>query len=243
MYNTVRTIIREEHPLYEYCLKTLEASKSLYNASMFRIRNRFTGYSKASLTENEMEVAEEIRLLEQSHKITGNVKAVISYFQLEKLMRVTNNPDFFNTNLSRQTAQHVVQEAVGDFSDWLSSVREYKKNPSKFFGRPQMPHYKKAPLRTTSFTNQDCTLKEGGYIKFPLTRTLLKIGGIPADARLKMVEIKPYYDAFVILCTFETKEIEKPDDCSFMAGIDLGVDNIAAITTNEEVPFCSRAVL
>lgn len=232
MYHAIRTNVYKEHPLYAYCLKVTEASKLLYNASLFRVRNRFTGYSKTSLTENELEVAEEVRLLDASQKIKGDTKELLYYNRLEKLMRVTNNPDFFNDDLSKQTAQHVVREAVEDFTTWLKSLKEYKRNPSKYTGCPKMPRYKKASTRTTSLTNQDCKFVDG-HIKFPLTSAVLKVGGIPSDSVLKEVKIEPYYDAFVVICTFETKDIVKPVERSFMAGIDLGVDNIAAITTNE----------
>ena len=102
MYNVIRTNVHKEHPLYAYCLKVTEASKLLYNASLFRVRNRYTGYSKTSLTENESEVAEEVHMLDISRKIKGETKAVLSYNRLEKLLRVTKNPDFFNDDSSNR---------------------------------------------------------------------------------------------------------------------------------------------
>ena len=59
------------------------------------------------------------------------------------------------------------------------------------------------------------------------------MGNIPDKAVLKCVEVKPYYEEFIILCSYETEDITIDADYPFMAGIDFGVDNVAAITTNE----------
>lgn len=232
MYSVIRTMITKEHPLYSYCMETSSASKRLYNAAMFRIRNRFTGYKKIALSDHERQVIEELGVLGASGLCTGKVKAVFSYNQLEKLMRVTNNPDFFSPVLSKQTAQHIVKDAAVDFGNWLKALKTYKKNPSKFLGKPKMPGYVKADIRTTTFTNQDCTCKNG-MVKFPLTKATLHVSGFPDDARLMEVKIKPYYGNFMVLCTFESDTVLSDENRPFMAGVDFGIDNTAAIVTNE----------
>ncbi len=230
MYSVTRTVISKRHPLYGYCLEVTAASKLLYNASLFRIRNHFTGCKKEAPTVNEVFVSDELKALsETGYRVKQS--AVLSYNTLEKLMRVTKNPDFFEATLSMQAAQCVVKNAVTDFKNWLKALKEYKKDPSKFLGKPKMPNYKKSDTRTTEFTNQDCRLKDG-YLKFPLTDISLKLE-LPEGSRLKCVKVKPYYEGFLILCSYETEDIITNDDMPFMAGIDFGVDNIAAITTNE----------
>ena len=230
MYSASRTVIKKEHPLYKYCLDTALASKRLYNAALFRIRNNFTGRGKEAPTENESLVLKELKALKESGY---NVKSssVLSYNTLEKLMRITKNPDFFDEALSMQTAQHVLKDAVNDFNNWLKALRAYKKDPSGFLGKPKMPGYKKSDTRTTEFTNQDCRIKDG-YLKLPLTDIRLRIK-TPEAANLKCVKIKPYYEGFLIICTYETKDVVPVRGMPFVAGIDFGVDNIAAIATNE----------
>ena len=65
-----------------------------------------------------------------------HVRRVISYTHLEKMMRVTENADFFS-GLPRQTAQQMVKQSVTDFKNWLASLREYKKHPEKYLGKPK----------------------------------------------------------------------------------------------------------
>ena len=62
-YSVSRIMIKEQHPLYSYCMETTAASKRLYNAALFRIRNRFTGYRKVALTDHELQVLEELDTL------------------------------------------------------------------------------------------------------------------------------------------------------------------------------------
>ena len=80
---------------------------------MYRLRQNFTSFSKEVLTDNENEVKKEIELTVLKTNLS-KPKYSISYKFLEKLMRVTNNPDFF-TNLPMQTAQAVLKDAVKDF--------------------------------------------------------------------------------------------------------------------------------
>ena len=67
----------------------------MYNAALFRVRNIFTGYDKEHRTENEVEVFQEVALLQRSYP-NMHVRRVISYTHLEKMMRVTENADFFS---------------------------------------------------------------------------------------------------------------------------------------------------
>ena len=78
-------------------------AKPLYNAALFRIRQAFTGWDKTDRTDNEKEVFRELDLLKKTYPKLG-VGRVLSYRALEKLMRVTGNPDFFS-GLPMQTAQ------------------------------------------------------------------------------------------------------------------------------------------
>ena len=232
MYLTSRTIIKKAHPLYEYCVRTAKASKCLYNAALFRLRNNFTGRNKENPTPNELLVQEEIRLARETYLKIRRISSVISYYNLDKIMRAIKNPDYLSGLLSMQTAEHVLQNAVGNMQNWISSVKKYKKDPSGYTGAPNMPGYVKGEMRTTEFTNQDCKYRNG-EIKFPLTDITVKIGGVPDDAILKTVEIKPYYGQFLILCTFEVQNVPVNENMPYMLSADEGVNNLAAIVTNE----------
>lgn len=233
-YRVTQRIISSDDLLYPYFDDLCRKSKLLYNAALFRVRNIFTGYDKEHRTENEVEVFQEVALLQRSYP-NMHVRRVISYTHLEKMMRVTENPDFFS-GLPRQTAQQMVKQSVTDFKNWLASLREYKKHPEKYLGKPKMPRYKKSDLTTVIITNQDAVLYRddiGMSLKLPLQKQRLYFSNLSSDPVLKEVKIKPYYGRFLLCLTLEEPDVAFDTSGFHVCAIDLGTDNFAAIVCDD----------
>ena len=233
-FSVTQRVISSEDIIYSYCDDFCRKAKLLYNAALFRIRNIFTGYEKEHRTDNEEDVFCEVHALQDVHPQI-HVRKVISYNHLEKLMRVTENPDFF-IGLPMQTAQAMVKQAVTDFKNWLASLREYKKHPEKFLGRPKMPHYKKQDLATVIITNQDAVLypsETGVSLKLPIIKKRLSFSNISERAFLKEVRIKPYHGRFLFCLTFEEPEPVIETSMPYTYAIDFGIDNFAAIVCDD----------
>ena len=233
-YRVTQRIISSDDPLYPYFDNLCRKSKLLYNAALFRVRNIFTGYDKEHRTENEVEVFQEVALLQRSYP-NMHVRRVISYTHLEKMMRVTENPDFFS-GLPRQTAQQMVKQSVTDFKNWLASLSEYKKHPEKYLGKPKMPRYKKSDLTTVIITNQDAVLYRddiGMSLKLPLQKQRLYFSNLSSDPVLKEVKIKPYYGRFLLCLTLEEPDVAFDTSGFHVCAIDLGTDNFAAIVCDD----------
>lgn len=220
--------------IYDYCDDLSRKSKLLYNASLFRIRNIFTGYEKEHLTSNEAEVFGEVKLLHESYPDI-HIQKVICYKHLEKLMRVTENPDFF-AGLPMQTAQAIVKQAVTDFNNWLKSLKAYAKHPEDFLGRPKMPHYKKDSLTTVTVTNQDAVLyseESEVSLKLPLIKERILLSNISGRSTLKEIKIKPYYGRFLLCLTMEEPDRTETPSMPHVCAIDFGTDNFAAIVCDD----------
>ena len=233
-YRVTQRIISSDDLLYPYFDDLCRKSKLLYNAALFRVRNIFTGYDKEHRTENEVEVFQEVALLQRSYP-NMHVRRVISYTHLEKMMRVTENADFFS-GLPRQTAQQMVKQTVTDFKNWLASLREYKKHPEKYLGKPKMPRYKKSDLTTVIITNQDAVLYRddiGMSLKLPLQKQRLYFSNLSSDPVLKEVKIKPYYGRFLLCLTLEEPDVAFDTSGFHVCAIDLGTDNFAAIVCDD----------
>ena len=233
-YRVTQRIISSDDLLYPYFDDLCRKSKLLYNAALFRVRNIFTGYDKEHRTENEVEVFQEVALLQRSYP-NMHVRRVISYTHLEKMMRVTENADFFS-GLPRQTAQQMVKQTVTDFKNWLASLREYKKHPEKYLGKLKMPRYKKSDLTTVIITNQDAVLYRddiGMSLKLPLQKQRLYFSNLSSDPVLKEVKIKPYYGRFLLCLTLEEPDVAFDPSGSHVCAIDLGTDNFAAIVCDD----------
>lgn len=233
-YRVTQRIISSDDLLYPYFDDLCRKSKLLYNAALFRVRNIFTGYDKEHRTENEVEVFQEVALLQRSYP-NMHVRRVISYTHLEKMMRVTENADFFS-GLPRQTAQQMVKQSVTDFKNWLASLREYKKHPEKYLGKPKMPRYKKSDLTTVIITNQDAVLYRddiGMSLKLPLQKQRLYFSNLSSDPVLKEVKIKPYYGRFLLCLTLEEPDVAFDPSGSHVCAIDLGTNNFVAIVCDD----------
>lgn len=130
---------------YRYCEERATLAWHLYNAALFRIRQIFTGWDKPAQSENEKEVFSEVDMLEKAYPDI-HVRRVISYTHLEKLMRVTENPDFF-TGLPMQTAQAVVRQAVQDFKTGLRQSMRIRRIPPVLQGSRGYPIIRRHPVR------------------------------------------------------------------------------------------------
>lgn len=261
MYQVTRTIIsndKQNAGLYQYSDSLARLAKNLKNAALFRIRQIYTGYNKDTRSPNEQEVFDEVALLEKKYS-SIKVKRNISYKHLEKLMRVTNNPDFF-AGLPMQTSQEILKQAVNDFKSWRKSVTEYNRHPEKFLGRPKMPGYCKSDVTTFTMTNQDFVIyadpvhdendkiiDKTVYAKLPLTKERLLFPQISTktipskfkteltDVSVKEAKIIPFYGRYIISCTIETPDTdntlseEYPNTCA----VDFGVGNFASIVSSD----------
>ena len=86
------------------------------------------------------------------------------------------------------------------------------------------------------FTNQTCVIKEGKYLCFPKTKDKLNIGKLGmTKGELKQIRVIPLNDYVELEIVFQIAEKEpgfKTDTPDRVLGIDLGVNNFAAISNN-----------
>lgn len=134
-----------------------------------------------------------------------------------------------------QSAQQTLKEVNTVWNAWLSALKAYQKNPSKFTGKPRMPRYLRKNQRHTFFvTNQSAKIKDG-YLVIPKFNFKLKLA--PHITKLQRVAFKPVYGGYKVIVQYRiNKEIQYlPDNGKYM-GIDPGIDNAFVCTTNTKNP-------
>ena len=236
------------YKIYQMVIKDKELNKTfeewsflghyLYNETLYIIRNLFTGLDKdySLITANEEEVISnvfEALAMYNSENVVGSNKRVPSYiflnYYLSNYQRSTNYE-----SLPRHTAQHIIKQALGDFKTWLAALKDYKKSPSKYTGKPKMPRYKKD---STSFkiSNQEAVIyktKFGHELKLPRQVKRMPLSIDVKGKRLKEVTVSKYYNHFKLTLVMEEYYTPLEKDKTVKAAIDFGVDNIVAISTN-----------
>lgn len=147
-------------------------------------------------------------------------------YDLTKLYTEFNEPVY--RNLPAQTSQQIVKLCFKNWKSWLGALKDYKRNPTKYKGRPRIPKYKKE-LFVIIFTNQQVKLKDN-YIHFPkivdLTPIRTKVNNVA------QVRILPRSNHFVLEIVYNIPDITPLEDNNRYLGIDIGLSNLATCTSN-----------
>jgi len=261
MYRTRQIRIKKGHRFYTYCKDICLASAKLYNRGSYLIRQYATAEKRRKegqeLTENQKEACDLIRAVTSGTKFFPH-NEWLSYGQLDYILKTTD--DTFYRGLPAQANQQILRCIMRNFKSFFEAMKEYKKRPECFTGRPNMPGYKKnGRMATAILTNQICTIKDEKYLRFPNTSLRINIGKLDGKRRLKEVRIKPQADSFVIdvvmeledpvlnrynpLLEMTEKQLKKQlssleENPYRVASIDPGTNNICAVTNNFGVqPF------
>ena len=113
---------------------------------------------------------------------------------------------------------------------WFALLKTYKKDPSKFRGKPRIPSYKKKDeLNCLVYTTADAKLQKDGTInlrrdiKLPIHTNLTSFQQVRLVPKTGYVQVEIIYNKdFSDLKLDQTRAI----------GIDLGLNNLMAITSN-----------
>lgn len=158
--------------------------------------------------------------------------------------------------LPAKSSQMVLKQLDLSWKSFFASIKNWKKNKSKYLGRPKLPRYKdKDGFNKVVLTNQQAKIKDG-KIEFLLSLTKdLKFKPLKTkisnDARLKQIEVLYRENRIEFLVNYEISEIElqekqglnrktgeiyelKPDSAM---SIDLGINNFATVSNSIDKDF------
>jgi putative transposase len=181
------------------------ASKNLYNAALYQMRQRFIS----------------------DH-------TVISYTDLDTLMQPTEQ----YKALPAKVAQWVLKQVCLAWKSYFASCHEWQANPGKFLGHPKLPHYlDKHGRNLLVYTIQAISkvkIRDGVVDFSGMTIQVKTRQTMPAQVR-----IVPHATHYTVEVIYERPEHAANGSTEWVAGMDLGVDNLAAVTTNQPgfVPF------
>lgn len=155
----------------------------------------------------------------------------IKYFNEYELMQLfAEYKEESYTDLPAQTSQQIIKLMFKNIKSWQIARKEYNKNPSKFLGRPKIPNYKKE-TSICIFTNQQVKIKDG-FIVFQ------KMTGLPSiktkQNNVQQVRVIPKMNHCVIEVVYNVTEPTIKEYNGKWMGIDLGLNNLMACTTNDD---------
>ena len=207
-------IVKKGHPFYDWAMGECLLSRNLYNRVLFIYRQAFTGHH-----EN----------IEEYRDLIKNERFVNAY-PIRKRMGKLNDPDY-RALVNNHSANQVIYQVDKAWKEWFENLKDYKKNPSKYLGRPKIVKYKDKNA-INKLTYDDCSIQKDGTIflakqkgiKLPIHTNLKSLQEVRIIPRIGHIKIEIVY----------RKEI---DDLGLnkdnAIGIDIGLNNLAAITSND----------
>ena len=228
MQRTLTYILTKNKSKHDFDLmkELCHKSKNLYNYVNYIVRQAFTKHP-----ENIQEFADLIQ----------NERFISEYSISNRLCKL-NQIDY--RSLKAQSAQQVVKQVFKNHKAFFKVIQSYKKNKSKFRGCPKLPSYKgKNGMNVIQFTNQSASFDKHGYLKLD-KKTTIKSVKIPCEniKNFQQVRIVPkngYFQIEVVVNKNEKGEyIEKAKESNKKTtnlGIDIGVDNLATITSDNPI--------
>lgn len=197
--------IKPDHKSYQTLVRLSHLSNNLYNQANFIIRQNF---------------------IHNNH--------YLNYYAMDKLFRKHNYLQDNWNQLPSQTRQQVIKLLDQNWRAFFKSIKDYRKNKSKYLGRPKLPKYRQSGDRFLLIsTSQEFKHKDDGYIYLAKKYDRLKIKTQLTTEKINQIRIIPKHQYFKIEVIYE-KEIDlnnNLDDQKF-ASIDLGLNNLATLVTS-----------
>ena len=159
---------------------------------------------------------------------------------ISKLIEETQPLDCFKNLHNTKTAKQTIRKCLTDWTNFKKALNAYKKDSSKFLGRPKPPHYKKR-LAQVVFYNETIKGGQSGKPEKQQSGMIIPTNdcfAIKSDRVYKQVVVTPKTFGFIIDVSYEISSvIPRKSKQESVACIDLGVNNLCAITSDKHCPI------
>jgi putative transposase len=155
------------------------------------------------------------------------------YLNYAAIYHLVKDSDAYKA-LPRKVSQLVLKQLDQSWCAFFAAIREWNQQPEKFFGRPGLPKYKdKQKGRNLLVYNNQAISKKA------IAKGLIKPSGLDITVeteqqnvdQVRIVSRNGYYVVEVVY-SVEIEPNPNLDD-NFVAGIDIGLNNLVALTSNK----------
>ncbi len=196
-------LIRKSDPRFAVIDRAAFASKNLYNQANYQIRQAYIHEGKYL----------------PSTEIFHRLKTHEAYCALP-----------------RKVSNSILIQLHKNWIGFFEGIEAYKENPSQFTGRPCLPGYKDKEKGRFLLIYDKQALGKSAFKK---TGKLVP-SGLPIEIATKIaweaiaqVRIVPRSDGYMVEVVYEQEERQAEVDPDLVAAVDLGVNVLAAVTSNK----------
>jgi putative transposase len=201
-------IISKADPRFASIDRVAFASKNLYNAALYEMR-------QAYIFEGKRIFYEDLYHLMKSHEAYKALPAKV--------------------------AQQVLRQLDKAWKAYFAAKEAYEQDPSKFLGRPCLPKYKDKQHGRNLLVYTIQALSKPALKRGEIVPSGLPISVKTKQADVDQVRIVPKSGFYVVEVIYEQAIQPASVDPALMASVDIGVNNLAAVTSNK-VGFVPRLV-
>jgi putative transposase len=134
--------------------------------------------------------------------------------------------------LPAKVSQQVLMLLANNWESFKKAKKAYNEDPSKFTGRPRIPGYKHKTEGRNILVYTIQAINKRGLKKGLIQPSMLPIEVQTKHTTIRQVRIVPRNGHYVVEVIYSKEPVQAQVDPSFCVAIDLGVTNLAAITSN-----------
>jgi putative transposase len=194
-------VIRKGDVRYEAIDQAAFASKNLYNAANYEIRQAFIFRGM-----------------------------YLNYNQMHQLMKA--HPAY--QALPRKVSQQVLRTLDKNWQSFFRAEALWREHPEKFLGRPSLPKYKDKQQGRNLLIYTIQAISKPALRQGFIQPSGLSIRITTAHQNVDQVRIIPRHGFYVVEVVYEQEPVQANVDPQLFAGIDIGVDNLATLTSNKK---------
>jgi putative transposase len=199
-----RHLIRKDDPRFAVIDAAAFASKNLYNQANYQIRQSFIHEGK--------------------------------YLPYAEIFHRVKHQECYQA-LPRKVSNSILLQLHNNWIGFFEALKAYQQDPSPFTGRPKLPTYKdkekgrniliydKQALGKRAFKKTGKLVPSGLSIEIATRMTDWE--------KIAQVRIVPRLDGYMIEVVYEQERQEASVDPTLVAAVDLGVNVLAALTSNK----------
>lgn len=135
--------------------------------------------------------------------------------------------------LPRKVSNDILRQLDKNWRAFFAASEAYQEDPSKFTGRPKFPKYKDKTKGRFLLVYDIQAISRRALARGILAPSGLAIEVQTAHQTIKQARIVPRIGFYVVEIVYEQEEAAQAFNPALFAAVDLGVDTLAAITSNK----------
>jgi putative transposase len=135
--------------------------------------------------------------------------------------------------LPAKVSQQILLVLDRNWKSFFEAQTAYQEDPSKFFGRPKLPKYKHKTYGRNILVYTIQAISKRGLKRGLVQPSMLAIEVQTKQKDIDQVRIVPRKGFYVVEVVYEKAVKQVPTNPAWYAGIDIGMNNLVALTSNK----------